>query len=86
MATVAQELTFEQKLDQLATQADRGRAEYLRRRVRSGECLVHLVGGSVTGFAVLRPAHFFGRDFIDLLVVDAAHRRAGIGRAPVKPR
>jgi GNAT superfamily N-acetyltransferase len=46
-----------------------------------GECLVHLDHGSVTGFAVVRPAHFFGRDFIDLLMVDPARRRAGIGRA-----
>jgi len=69
------------KVDHLAAQADLERAEYLRGRVRSGECLVHLAGGSVRGFVVLQPARFFGRDFIDLLVVDAAHRRAGIGRA-----
>jgi GNAT superfamily N-acetyltransferase len=72
------------KVDHLAGQADLERAAYLRRRVRSGECLVHLVGGSVRGFVVLRPARFFGRDFIDLLVADAAHRRAGIGRALLK--
>ncbi len=72
------------KVDHLAARADLERAEYLRQRVRSGECLVHLAGGSVRGFVVLRPAHFFGRDFIDLLMVDAAHRRAGIGRALLK--
>ncbi len=33
------------------------------------------------GFAVVRPAHFFGRDFVDLLIVDPARRRSGIGRA-----
>lgn len=30
---------------------------------------------------MVRAAHFFGRDFVDLLMVDPARRRAGIGRA-----
>jgi GNAT superfamily N-acetyltransferase len=72
------------KVDHLAARGDLERAEYLRRSVRSGECLVHLADGSITGFVVIQPAHFFGRDFIDLLMVDAAHRRAGIGRALLK--
>lgn len=72
------------RADHLAAQGDLERAEHLRRSVRSGECLVHHADGSVRGFVVVRPAHFFGRDFIDLLVVDAAHRRAGIGRALLK--
>jgi GNAT superfamily N-acetyltransferase len=72
------------KVDHLAARRDLERAEYLRRTVRSGECLVHLAGSSVTGFVVIQPAHFFGRDFIDLLMVDAAHRRVGIGRALLK--
>ena len=29
---------------------------------------------------MVKPAHFFGRDFIELLVVDPGRRRAGIGR------
>lgn len=29
---------------------------------------------------IVRPAHFFGRDFVDLLAVGPASRRRGIGR------
>jgi hypothetical protein len=67
-------------LAQFAGPADHGRAEFLRRCVDLGECLVHLDGGSVGGFAVVRPAHFFGRDFVELVMVDPARRRAEIGR------
>lgn len=35
----------------------------------------------MTGFVIVKPAHFFGRDFIELLLVDPAVRRSGIGRA-----
>jgi GNAT superfamily N-acetyltransferase len=72
------------RLDHLAARGDRERAEYLRRRLELGECLVHLDQGAVTGFAVLRPAHFFGRDFIDLLMAEPAHRRSGVGRALIR--
>jgi GNAT superfamily N-acetyltransferase len=69
------------RLDQLAVRGDRGRAGFLRRSVDLGECLVYLGQGSVAGFAVVRPAYFFGRDFVDLLLVDPGRRRSGIGRA-----
>jgi GNAT superfamily N-acetyltransferase len=69
------------RLDQLAVRGDRGRAGFLRRSVDLGECLVYLGQGSVAGYAVVRPAHFFGRDFVDLLLVDPGQRRSGIGRA-----
>lgn len=67
-------------LDQFAATTDHGRAEFLRRCVELGECLVFLDQGSVAGFAVVRSAHFFGRDFVDLVMVDPARRRSGIGR------
>lgn len=67
-------------LDQFAALAYHGRAEFLRRCVDLGECLVFLNQGSVAGFAVVRSAHFFGRDFVDLVMVDPALRRSGIGR------
>jgi ribosomal protein S18 acetylase RimI-like enzyme len=41
---------------------------------------VQVSDGLVRGFIVVRPAHFFGRDFIDLLAVGPASRRNGIGR------
>jgi ribosomal protein S18 acetylase RimI-like enzyme len=69
------------RLDPLALAGDRQRAEFLSRCTAVGECHVYVAAGNVTGFVVRRPAHFFGRDFVELLVVDAAHRRSGIGRA-----
>jgi len=68
-------------LDPLAVAGDTARADLLSRYVAFGECHVHLTGRAITGFVVRRPAHFFGRDFIELLVVDAPYRRAGIGSA-----
>jgi GNAT superfamily N-acetyltransferase len=68
-------------LDPLAVAGDKARAELLSRCVAFGECHVRLAGENVTGFVVRRPALFFGLDFIELLVVDPALRRAGIGRA-----
>lgn len=38
--------------------------------------------GRVAGYAVVHP-HFFGRNFLELLVVDAALRRRGVGKALV---
>jgi len=35
----------------------------------------------IAGFVVLRPGHFYGRDFIDLLDVAPRWRRHGAGRA-----
>ena len=68
------------RIDNDAAQGDQGRADFLRRCLDLGECLVYLDDGLVAGFAVLKPAHFFGRDFIELLMVDPGHRRRGIGR------
>lgn len=57
-----------------------GRADFLRHCVDLGECLVYVDHGVVGGYVVVKPAHFFGRDFIELLMVDPARRRCGIGR------
>lgn len=69
------------RLDPLAVAGDRQRAEFLSRCTAVGECHVYIADGNMAGFVVRRQAHFFGRDFIELLVVDAGHRRSGIGRA-----
>lgn len=45
-----------------------------------GWCLVAEVAGRAAGYVVVAPGHFFGRDFVELLVVGRAHRRAGVGR------
>ena len=69
------------RLDPLAVAGDAQRAEFLSRCTAVGECHVYVADRKVAGFVVRRPAHFFGRDFVELLVVDAARRRSGIGRA-----
>jgi ribosomal protein S18 acetylase RimI-like enzyme len=68
------------RTDHHATRGGQDRDDFLRRCLDLGECLVYLDRGSVDGFAVVKPAHFFGRDFIELLMVDPARRRRGIGR------
>jgi ribosomal protein S18 acetylase RimI-like enzyme len=68
------------RCDPLAARGDRERADFIRQALARGECQVHVADGVVRGFMIVRPAHFFGRDFIDLLVVDPAARRRGIGR------
>jgi GNAT superfamily N-acetyltransferase len=69
------------RVDHVVARGDQERAEFLRRCVDLGECLVYLDDGSVGGYVVVKPAHFFGRDFIELVMVDPARRRSGIGRA-----
>jgi ribosomal protein S18 acetylase RimI-like enzyme len=68
------------RTDGRASREDQVRADFLRHSLDLGECLVCLDQGVVAGFAIVKPAHFFGRDFIELLVVDPARRRSGIGR------
>jgi ribosomal protein S18 acetylase RimI-like enzyme len=67
-------------IDHLAAGGDPERTELLSRCVRLGECQVHIQRGAVTGFVIVRPAQFYGRDFVELLIVDPAARRSGIGR------
>ena len=69
------------RADPLAAPDGSERAQFLRHSVELGECQVHLASGAVTGFVIVKPAHFFGRDFIELLMVDPRLRRSGVGRA-----
>jgi len=68
------------RTDHHAARGGQNRDDFLRRCLDLGECLVYLDRDSVAGFAVIKPADFFGRDFIELLMVDPARRRRGIGR------
>ncbi len=77
---VADDLQAILRVDHVAATGDRERTEFLKHRLDLGECRVYLDHEVVAGFAVVKPAHFFGRDFIELIVVAAAHRRSGIGR------
>jgi GNAT superfamily N-acetyltransferase len=69
------------RIDHIAAQGDHERTEFLRSALMAGQCHVHVTGGAVTGFVIVMPAHFFGRDFVELLIVDPTARRSGIGRA-----
>lgn len=77
---VAGDLPALLRVDRVAASADRERAEILRHSLERGECRVYVAGEVVAGFVIVQPAHFFGRDFIELLVVDPDRRRSGIGR------
>ena len=54
------------------------RASLVARRIESGDCLVSESDGVISGFLTVHRRSFFGRDFIELLTVDPAHRRQGI--------
>jgi ribosomal protein S18 acetylase RimI-like enzyme len=56
------------------------RAIDIARWVRHGNCHIAVRDGVTVGYGVLEKS-FFGRDFIELLMVDKAARREGIGRA-----
>jgi GNAT superfamily N-acetyltransferase len=65
----------------VAASGDHERAEFLRHCLDLGRGQVYVAGEVVAGFAVVLPAHFYGRDFIELLIVDPDRRRSGIGRS-----
>jgi GNAT superfamily N-acetyltransferase len=77
---VAGDLPAILRVDRVAASGDRKRSEFLRHCLALGECRVYVVDEVVAGFVIVLPEHFFGRDFIELLVVDPDRRRAGIGR------
>ena len=77
---VAGDLPAILRVDRVAASGDPERAEFLRHCLDLGECRVYVVDEVVAGFVIVQPAHFFGRDFIELLVVDPDRRRSGIGR------
>jgi GNAT superfamily N-acetyltransferase len=58
-----------------------GRAGEIRALAGEGASLVAVDGGQIVGFIAVRPGHFYGRDFIDLLFVAQGSRRQGAGRA-----
>ena len=47
----------------------------------AGRCLVAEVGGTVVGYVAVVPEHFFGRTFVELLLVARPYRRTGVGAA-----
>jgi GNAT superfamily N-acetyltransferase len=61
-----------------------GTAGQVQALIQERHCLVAVERGEITGFLVLRPGHFYGRDFIDLLYVAPPRRRQGTGRALIR--
>ncbi|MBL8095953.1 MAG: GNAT family N-acetyltransferase [Anaerolineales bacterium] len=66
-------------LDPLLVKAP-GRLAEVAHALIDQQVFVALVGGEVAGYLILTHT-FFGNGFVALLVVDPAHRRAGIGSA-----
>jgi GNAT superfamily N-acetyltransferase len=66
--------------DDIAVGAKHDRLALLEAALDSGHCLVLDAGDGVKGFVVIVPKVFFGRDFVELLMVDRTRRRTGIGR------
>ena len=55
------------------------RGPLLTTRVHSGEVIIYEYLGQVSGYAVVRPRSFLGRDFVELLAVAPNEQRRGIG-------
>ena len=77
---VASDLTDMIAADHVAQTGDGNRLNFLTSALGAGWCLVFIDAEGLGGFAVTRPRHFFGRDFVDLLMVHPVRRRSGIGR------
>jgi hypothetical protein len=64
-------------VDAMASAGDRDRQEILRKAIRAGQCIVYERDAHVLGVLVVKPGHFYGRDFIDVLFVSSYARRQG---------
>lgn len=69
-------------LDSVAARDPQRRAA-IAQWLHAGHCLVAETGGSVQGYAVLH-RYFFGRDFLELLMVAPAQRGHGLGMALIQ--
>jgi len=62
----------------LLARVDPARRDRIDAAIARGGCWAAELDGRVVGYAIVSRG-FFERDFIELLVVDAAHRRRGAG-------
>ena len=65
-------------IDREVVDRDPERSSVIEDHVNSRHCWVHAGEARLDGYAVLLPRHFFGRDFVDLLVVESSARRSGV--------
>lgn len=68
------------RVDPLAAAGDTERRASLTQAVAQDICFIGADDQGVRGFVVIKPRHFYDRDFIDLLFVVQDHRRQGLGR------
>jgi ribosomal protein S18 acetylase RimI-like enzyme len=66
--------------DALAADQNGRRRVQIASAVDRGNCFVWDANGRILGFIVVLPEHFFGQDFVELLMVSALARRLGVGR------
>ena len=66
------------ELDRVARVAHVRKA-LLTSRVESGDVLIHEHDQRVAGYVAYNEKAFFGRDFVELLVVSDSYRRRGLG-------
>lgn len=65
-------------IDVKAAAGDAGRISAIRAHISNGSCWVTSGQADFDGYAVLLPMHFFGRDFLELLMVSSLARRSGV--------
>lgn len=64
----------------LVARREQGRREFIRREVVSGNCFVAVTNETIIGYGVLNYT-FYDNGCIDMLYVNAEHRRCGVGEA-----
>jgi hypothetical protein len=65
-------------IDVKAAAGDAERISAIRAYISNGVCWVTSGQADFDGYAVLLPMHFFGRDFLELLMVSSFARRSGV--------
>jgi GNAT superfamily N-acetyltransferase len=61
-----------------------GRLAEIQALVSEQASLVAVEDGEIVGFLAVRPAHFYQRDFLDLLFAARRCQRQGVGRALIR--
>ena len=65
-------------IDHRAAKRDVERVSAIHEHVSDGVCWINSDQSDFNAYAVLLPRHFFGRDFLELLMVAPSVRRSGV--------